>query len=76
MSITTGELVKEINLPTSERSRAAIVHRVVFFGPTEPVRAVLSEGLQCSVHLLATGVNRLSPTAHQRAVSEPVCLQT
>ena len=76
MSITIAGLVEEINSPTSEHTRAAIVHRVVFFGPTEPVRAVLSEGLECSVHLLATGVNRLSPTAHQRAVSEPVCLQT
>ena len=76
MSITIADLVQDINSPTSERSRTTIVHRVMFFSPMEPVRAVRSEGLECSVHLLATRVDRLSPTAHQRAVSEPVSLQT
>ena len=45
---------------------------ILMFCALEPVRAVRAERLHRPVHLLATGVDGILPSAHQGAVSEPV----
>lgn len=72
----TSKFLMQVYSPACERRCAFETVVILTFCALEPLRAVRAERLQRPEHLLAARVDGLLPASHQRAVSEPVRLET